>query len=73
MGPPGLEPGSAGYEPGALPLSYRPLHVDSTIFSKVLRSKGLIRGLSAGDLEQVFDELEREALLEEIDLLFEIC
>jgi hypothetical protein len=24
VGPPGLEPGSAGYEPGALPLSYRP-------------------------------------------------
>ena len=24
VGPPGLEPGSAGYEPGALPLSYGP-------------------------------------------------
>lgn len=24
VGPPGLEPGSAGYEPDALPLSYRP-------------------------------------------------
>ena len=30
VGPPGLEPGSAGYEPDALPLSYGPRRDYST-------------------------------------------
>ena len=48
VGPPGIEPGSAGYEPGALTVELRALAGDYTIAPRALRrgagTHGCVKG-----------------------------